>query len=174
MNSLTRALAAEHTTFDGAIAELRRLADDCGDEQPASLVVAVDGVLAFLEQEVIPHADAEDAVLYPAVARLLGAPLSTATMRRDHEEIRRLTAELRHHRRELATALHLSAVREVRRLLYSLHAVLALHVAKEEEVYFPLLDAELGAEEADGLLHRVRAAASAVHDPARGGSPAPV
>jgi len=159
MTRLTKALAVEHEDFSSHVAELRRLADDCSEERPGALIVDVEASLAFLENDLLPHAAAEDAVLYPAVARLIGCPAGTDTMRRDHEEIRRLIAELRRHHGELGSTVYPAALGEVRRLLYALHAVISLHVAKEEEVYFPLLDASLSDDEADVLLARMHDAA---------------
>lgn len=155
MTALTDAVSAEHRAYAVQVDELRRLADDCTEERPGPLVRDVDMSIAFLEQELLPHAAAEDAVLYPAVAELLGSPAATDTMRRDHDEIRRLAADLRRHRAELGTAVHPAAVGEVRRLLYALHAIISLHVAKEEELYLPLLDADLSDAEAEALLHRM-------------------
>ena len=48
-----------------------------------------------------PHAKAEDAVLYPEVERVTGAPGATATMRREHVEVERLTAELERIRKDI-------------------------------------------------------------------------
>ena len=48
----------------------------------------------FSAHHLIPHAQAEDQALYPVVARVMGVPEATATMRRDHVEVGRLTEEL--------------------------------------------------------------------------------
>jgi hypothetical protein len=44
--------------------------------------------------------------------------------------------------------------REIQRILYGLYiyAIIRLHFAKEEEVYLPLLDAELAPAEADDMF----------------------
>lgn len=157
MSVLSDAVVAEHVAFGRHIDDLRRLADDCGDERVAAVVGDLDGALAFLEQELLPHAAAEDAVLYPAVASVLGSPEATATMTRDHVEIARLVDELRRHRDELLTPLVPTATHEVQRLLYGLHAILVLHVAKEEELYLPLLERALDPEGAQALLAAVHA-----------------
>jgi hypothetical protein len=47
----------------------------------------VDDSYAFLHDELIPHARAEEAALYPVVQRVIGAPETTATMARDHVEV---------------------------------------------------------------------------------------
>jgi hypothetical protein len=49
--------------------------------------------------------------------------------------------------------------RELRRVLYGLFALVELHFAKEEEVYLPILDANLTAEQAADLFHKMEAAA---------------
>jgi hypothetical protein len=60
------------------------------NEVPAAL----DTVLAFLRDSLIPHARAEDAALHPVVEQVMNAPGATATISRDHLELVRLTANL--------------------------------------------------------------------------------
>ena len=85
----------------------------------------------------LPHAEAEDRVLYPAVARLMGAPEATRTMSRDHLAIFRLGGELDELRKALHTKpLSDGQLKALRRVLYGLHAVVKLHLAKEEEPKF--------------------------------------
>jgi iron-sulfur cluster repair protein YtfE (RIC family) len=161
MSALTEALVAEHVAFSRRIDELRRLADDIEDEGITGVLHELDSLLSFLEHELLPHAAAEDAVLYPAVAAALGSPDATATMTRDHVAIRHLVAELRRHRDELTSAVTAAARFEVRRVLYALHAVIELHVAKEEELYVPVLDRTLTDDDAVALLGRMHAVAAA-------------
>jgi hypothetical protein len=150
--TLTEALREEHRTYQPRIEDMRRLADDCTEERPTALAADLDRTLAFLDDELLPHAAAEDAVLYVAVAELLGDLRSTDTMRLDHAEIRHLVHELHLRRDELGTALAPTAVREARRLLYALHAVVSLHVRKEEEVYLRLLEPAISGAAATLLL----------------------
>jgi iron-sulfur cluster repair protein YtfE (RIC family) len=49
---------------------------------------------------------------------------------------------------------------EITRTLYSLHAIVALHFAKEEEVYLPIVDEHLTADEASALFREMEAAAT--------------
>ena len=119
---------------------------------------------AFLTGHVLPHAETEEAVIYPAVARALHSPQATATMIRDHAEIEKLTSELEALRERLdepMTDAHQGRALRVAitRVLYSLHAILALHIAKEEELYLPLLDRRLTPTEAAVLIAKVREAA---------------
>jgi iron-sulfur cluster repair protein YtfE (RIC family) len=47
----------------------------------------------------------------------------------------------------------------LRRILYSLYTLLKLHLAKEEEIYLPLLETKLTAEEAHAMFEKMEAAA---------------
>ncbi len=74
-------------------------------------------------------------------------------MSRDHLEVMRLTEELE------ALRLHVfyapvseSDEQALRRVLYGLYAISKLHLAKEEEIYFPMLEARLPAEEVERLV----------------------
>lgn len=98
-------------------------------------------------------------MLYPAVARLMGASEATATMSRDHVEVEKLTQELSALRAHLAatTPGDLQA-KTLRRNLYALHALISLHFATEEEVYLPILDARLSEGEAAGVFARMEEA----------------
>ena len=68
------------------------------------VLAALDAALAFLRESLIPHARAEDAVLYPMVEQVMHAPGATATMSRDHLEVVRLTAALQRARDSLQGA----------------------------------------------------------------------
>jgi iron-sulfur cluster repair protein YtfE (RIC family) len=81
----------------------------------------------------VPHAAAEEHTLYPAVADLLGSRAAIAPMLYDHQAIRQRVAELK-----AADPTNLAMLQE---LLYGLYALSSVHFWKEEELYFPLLDA---------------------------------
>ena len=149
----------DHAAFGTQIDALAEVARHCRQLPPRDLHARVDELVRFLDEEVLPHAGAEERVLYPAVGEALGSPDAVATMIRDHVEIRRLVERLRHHRDELLSQLLPAARLELEQDLYALHAVLSLHLAKEEELYLPLvgdLRVEMrvaidDAREADGL-----------------------
>lgn len=50
-------------------------------------------LLIFLADHLIPQAEAEDRVPYPAIARVMGAAEATATMSREHAEVGRPARE---------------------------------------------------------------------------------
>ena len=161
MESVTQPLRDEHKELFPHIERIQVVADQVGTATYEVLDQGLNEVYQFLALHLIPHAQAEDAALYPVVARVMGAPEAPDTMRRDHVEIGRLVAELG------ALRLHLSKdklgpaeLRSLRRVLYGLYALVRVHFAKEEEVYLPLLDARLSANEAEAMFHAMEAAAA--------------
>jgi iron-sulfur cluster repair protein YtfE (RIC family) len=117
---------------------------------------ALDAALDFLHSVLIPHAESEDAALYPVVERVMKAPGATATMSRDHRGVVQLARDLGQVRDSLDGPPDPDQRRELQRLLYGLHAIIQLHFAKEEELYLPLLDAGLTQAEADDMFRAMR------------------
>lgn len=156
---VTEPLRAEHKELIPHIEALATAGDAVGTAPRAAQVEKVHASYEFLTKQLIPHAVAEDKVLYVEVDRLIGSNGSTSatdTMVRDHTEVGALTKELG----TLADRLHdgeLSPTeqQELRRVLYSLNGIVDLHFAKEEEVYLPLLDRELTAEQAQAMFEQM-------------------
>ena len=159
MTTLTQPLRDEHQELLPSIELLRTVADSIGEVPIESLRRGVDEAYAFLTHHLFPHAQAEERALYPVVGRLMGAPEATATMSRDHVEVGRLTEELGLLRSHLVGAsVSEPQAKALRRVLYGLYAVVTVHFAKEEEVYLPLLDARLTAEEASRMFEAMERA----------------
>lgn len=156
------ALRDEHRGLVPTIERLRRIADDLGEGPHVSLRAETDAAFVFLTEHVIPHAIAEDEVLYPAVARILRAPNATATMSLDHAAVVRLVDELGVLRHFAAGGPTVEHANDLRRTLYGLHALLTTHLGKEEEVYLPLLDDGLTVDEGTRLLEAMARAADRV------------
>jgi iron-sulfur cluster repair protein YtfE (RIC family) len=152
-------LREEHRHLLPHIEQLRTAADAVGDAPIEQLHREVDAAHAFLTHHLIPHAQREDRVLYPAVEQAMKAPQATATMSRDHEEVGRLTNELGALQLRLSdTELDAALAKDLRRVLYGLYALVHVHFAKEEEIYVPILEAHLTAEEAHDLFEEMEAA----------------
>ncbi|MGB3372966.1 MAG: hemerythrin domain-containing protein, partial [Rhodococcus sp. (in: high G+C Gram-positive bacteria)] len=98
----------------------------------------------FLFETLLPHEQAEDKQLYPALAGPLGSGEATATMSRMHAEIDRLSRRLRTHLEQADAAGGLSADQsdDLLACLYGLYALLRLHFVQEEENYFTLTTEE--------------------------------
>lgn len=153
MKPLTQPLREEHQEILPQIEHIREVADLIGYADQATVFRAVEEVYAFLAYDLMPHAEAEDVGLYAAVAKVLNSPESVATMRRDHVEIGRLTGDLISLRHAIGMQPMVEAqIKEMRRLLYGIYAIVSLHLAKEEEIYFALLDARMNPDEAPNLF----------------------
>ena len=89
----------------------------------------------------MPHEEAEEAELLPALARTLGSSEAVAPMSRAHAEIGRLTRRLQTHLDAIDHGAELDPERrhDVLACLYGLHALLELHFVQEEESYFALV-----------------------------------
>lgn len=153
MAPLPQRVRDEHRELIGHIELLRTVADSIGPATAESIRESVGQAYTFLIHQLIPHAQAEEQVLYPTVGRLLRALEATETMSRDHLEVVRLTEELAALRLHLFyTPVSESDEQALRRVLYGLYAIIKLHLAKEEEIYLPILEARLPAEEVNGLV----------------------
>ena len=156
---VTEPFREEHAHLRPHVEALLEAADVIGSVSNEELRERVDGAYHFLKGHLIPHAIAEDEVLYAKVDELLGGrgeTRPTDTMRRDHVEVANLTEALAALRSRLAEgSLEPTEERELRAVLYGLYAVVGLHFAKEEEVYLPLLDRELSTDEATSLFERM-------------------
>ena len=159
MTRPTDPLRLDHVRFASRVDAIRAAADRVTDSPDADVPAAVRDVLAWLRGELAAHARAEEAVLYPAVAEALGSRDATRTMVEDHRRLQALTEELT----TLAAALDrgpvsLGELTGLRRVLYGLHALVSIHLLKEEEIYLPILDAALTGDEVAELHAEMKAA----------------
>jgi iron-sulfur cluster repair protein YtfE (RIC family) len=164
--TVTQPLRQEHAELLPYIQALAEAGDSVGRVSIARLESSLDELLDFLNGELIPHARAEEAVLYPVVQHAVDAPEMTATMERDHVEVGRLTKELTdiRHRLEIAASMDDDLADALRRVLYGLHHIVKLHFAKEEEIYLPILDAHISQAEADAMFSDMQAASRHGHE----------
>jgi iron-sulfur cluster repair protein YtfE (RIC family) len=153
MASITQPLRDKHKAFSLQV-ETLRLAGDVVNESLTTLAHdKIEQSYNFLTRQLLPHTQAEDKTLYPMIQKAMGDPRATATMSRDHLELDRLTQELgtlRVHKSTLSITFE--QVNALRRILYGLYALVKLHFAKEEEIYLPLLDSTITAEEAQAMF----------------------
>jgi len=156
---VTQPLRDEHKELIPHIDALATAGDSIGVASHEEQEKKVHASYVFLTEGLIPHAVAEDKVLYAKVDELVGVngtTHATDTMRRDHQEVGTLTDELgklggKLEKGDLAAADQ----HDLRRVLYSLNGIVGLHFAKEEEVYLPLLDRTLTAEQAQEMFEQM-------------------
>lgn len=154
MVPLTQPIRDEHRELIPQIENLRHIADFI-EQGPLTVEMKdrLDAAWNFLNYTLLPHAQAEDAVLYPMVELVMDAPRATATMSRDHEEIAHLTHQLITIKNEIVYfSLAPEQASDLRRVLYGLYALIKIHLIKEEELYLPLLDSKLSPEESFDLF----------------------
>lgn len=155
MNTLTQPLREEHKHLLPHIEQILEVADSIPEAPLEEIRVGVKQVYEFLAYHLIPHAQAEEAALYPAVQNVLGSPDATRTMSRDHVEVGRYVEELA----ELQQDLSSDNFKLLQRVLYGLYALVKVHFAKEEEVYLPILEERLSPEEAAEMFEALEKAA---------------
>lgn len=105
------------------------------DEARAELEEARD----FLMDELLPHERDEERRAYPVVAGMLPGEDPTFPLAQTHREVERLARLFS----RLVDRANLEPtpggdIRDLRRVLYGLHAILALHFAQEDELYASL------------------------------------
>ena len=126
----------EHQELRDLLDRIRALAerlDRQGSESAQSEMRKLD---RLLQEQLLPHERNEEADVYPVVANLLGGRDPMAALSRTHREIvhlvnvyRRLVANLPAHSADP------TVWSDLRRVLFSLEAILRLHIDQEDEVY---------------------------------------
>jgi iron-sulfur cluster repair protein YtfE (RIC family) len=110
-------------------------------------------VLGFLRGTLIPHARAEEEVLYPEWARLVGFADAAIPMVHDHEAIVARVDQL--------AAADVADVDKLQELLYGLYALITVHFRKEEDLQLPTFDA--APDVAERVLARMEEASGHAH-----------
>jgi len=133
--------AAEHRQLWPEIKRIRHVADRL-DILPAQTArLEVEQVHRFLLEKILPHNAGEDETIYPIVARLIGGDDPTAPMSRAHLEIAHMVKVLGRHLSELPMeGPSAEDIRDLRRILYGLDAILRLHFTQEDEAYLALIE----------------------------------
>ncbi|MFU8872773.1 DUF2249 domain-containing protein [Micromonospora sp. SL4-19] len=125
-----RAVVRHHAQLAAVLdRHVRRLLQAAGDGDDARAHGVRADLLGWLREELLPHADAEESALYPVAADRAEASLLIRGMQAEHTAIADLVAEL-------------DATTEPVRLAAAARAlagVLAVHLAKENELILPLL-----------------------------------
>ncbi len=136
---LSERLRSEHDKLIPELDRLRQVADDLDLVTPDVALSSLQGLSAFLIDEVVPHEEADEREIYPQMAKLLPGEDPMAMMSRGHREIFHLVEVLRRQIDSLPSRGPGPAdIVDLRRTLYGLHAVLRLHFDQEEELYASL------------------------------------
>ncbi len=160
MSVPTQPLRDEHAGLFPSVDRIKQTAELIGKAPTEEICKNLEEVYDFLAHHLKIHAQAEEAVLYPVVQKLLGSPDATRTMGRDHLEIGSYIDELALLKQCPSDGKLTSEQSEsLRRVLYGVYALTKVHFAKEEEVYLPILDQRMTVEEVREMYTRMEAAA---------------
>ncbi|MGB8984468.1 MAG: hemerythrin domain-containing protein [Anaerolineales bacterium] len=155
MNALTQPLRDEHKELIPHIERILEVAEGIPEASLGQIGEGVQEVYEFLAYHLIPHAQAEEAALYPTVQKALGSPEATRTMSRDHVEVGSYVEELAQFQKGISPG----DFKSLQRVLYGVYALVKVHFAKEEEVYLPILDERLSPDEAREMFEAMEKAA---------------
>ncbi|AKU99594.1 Lead, cadmium, zinc and mercury transporting ATPase [Labilithrix luteola] len=133
-------LAAElhtvHTHLRPRVEELATLPARLDVLSPDEARNELERMRDFLENELLVHERDEQRTAYPMMARLFHGEDVTGPLVRTHQEIARLVRLFSRLVDQLPPqGPHPGDLRDLRRVLYGLHAILALHFSQEDELY---------------------------------------
>lgn len=130
MQTVTEPLRDEHRDFSDPSEVIRQVADGVGGLSLPELRRQIDEVHAFLVERFIPHARAEEEAVDP----LIDARHATESMVGESAEVSRLAGKLLALRERLVYSYFGPAqLQSLREVLYDLHALIELHLVKEDE-----------------------------------------
>src|SRR5690242_15915992 len=163
---LVEAIRTHHAELAQKLTEYAGQLDAGSDQFDAPLLTNLLTQLgSFLTDELLPHAQGEERVLYPALDPVLaqhGSP--TATMCIDHEYLTQFIQQAT----ALAGKLRSVGQRErdpiaaqLQQVLGQLQTLLTVHLAKEERVYLPLVEQQFSPAEQERLLGELHEEAAA-------------
>ena len=133
---LSEELRIEHERLIPQLDRLRHVADTLDTDTPVDNLRSLREVEEFLVKEILPHETNDETKIYPAVDEILPGEDSMATMSRAHREIFHLVEVFQRQVDDLPeTGPQPADIRDLRRTLYGLHAILRLHFDQEEELY---------------------------------------
>lgn len=136
---MSERLRAEHDHLVPRIDRIRDVADTLDTVAPSDAIRALEDTRAFLVEEILPHEAKDEHEIYPTMAEILPGPDPMATMSHTHREIFHLIDVFQRQVADLpTTGPEPAEIRDLRRTLYALHAILRLHFDQEEELYLSL------------------------------------
>jgi iron-sulfur cluster repair protein YtfE (RIC family) len=151
----TEPFRREHEQLLEHIAHIAQAAREMPRLSDAERDALRDRILGFLRGTLIPHAKAEEEVLYPAWAELIGFADAVTPMIHDHEAI---VARV-----DALAGADAHDVDRLQELLYGLHALISVHFRKEEDLQLPAFDAA-PPEVTEAVIARMERATGHVHE----------
>lgn len=136
MTGVAQRLATSHRSLRPKVDELAALAARLDELPVAEARSRLQAVQQMLEKELLPHEEEEQRTAYPLIEKLLSEENPTGPLIQTHYEIRRLSRLYGRLVEQLTPAgTAQEDLRDLRRVLFGLHAILTLHFAQEDELY---------------------------------------
>jgi iron-sulfur cluster repair protein YtfE (RIC family) len=133
---LALGLASAHRSLRPHVGELAALAARLESLAPSDARVQLEQLRDKLEKELLPHEREEQETAYPLLGKMLKDEDPTGPLIQTHHEIHRLTRLFGRLVAQLPPeGPRPEDLRDLRRALYGLNAILTLHFAQEEELY---------------------------------------
>jgi iron-sulfur cluster repair protein YtfE (RIC family) len=151
----TEPFRREHAELHAHVEHIGQAAREVRNLERSEREVLVGKIVGFLTGTLVPHARAEEEVLYPEWAKLVGFDDAAVPMVHDHEAI-----VARVERLEQTDVDEIDALQE---LLYGLYALIGVHFRKEEDIQLPAFDAA-PPEVTRAVLERMGALAGEAHE----------
>lgn len=135
-SELARGLEVAHRNLLPQVGELAALAARLDTLPGGEARQQLEAMRDLLENELLPHEQQEQETAFPVIAGMLKEEDPTGPLIQTHHEIHRLIRLLGRLVTQLpAEGPRAEDLRDLRRVLYGLHAILTLHFAQEEELY---------------------------------------
>jgi hypothetical protein len=145
-----------HARLAPHVDTLAAIGDLVGGVTGGELRPRLDEASAFLTGLLLPHMEAAERALYPELERLMQNRHSMTPMRREHETIRALVADMERYRLRIGDGpVSTGNAVALRRALFRLHALLKVHLA-EEQLYADIVEHGLSQEAEAGLAEAMR------------------
>jgi hypothetical protein len=133
------------------VERLPQLADEIGREPWAEVGARVAGERDFVVGTLIPHMETVDAAVHPEFDRLTSCRLGMAPLEREHDEIRKLIAQLGGVCEHLGTREPTPGETiALNRILVKLYSILKVH-PREESLYVPILEHNLSPGQGEAI-----------------------
>jgi len=136
---LSEELRVEHDRLIPQLDRLRDVADALDTRTAADGLRSLQEIESFLVDVILPHEAKDETEIYPQMTEILPGDDPLAMMSRAHREIFHLVELFQRQVADLPVSGPEPAdIRDLRRTLYGLHAILRLHFDQEEELYASL------------------------------------
>jgi hemerythrin-like domain-containing protein len=147
--SLPQVAHEHHERLLHHVDQMPALADALLTARAEEVKAGLAEMSAFLCETLIPHVDAAERTMYPELERMFQNRHSMAPMRREHEEIRKLVAQLSGLARKLSEGqVTIGRTLAIRRVMFQLYALLKVHLA-EEQAYLRIVEHGMDTDAAD-------------------------